>query len=235
MLHCAPFESTTRQFMKWTIKSTSNFQGDWSLSASARSGRARCRCCCGISTCRSNASPSSPATSAAGRGRAFRHKVHCSPAHARQLSRAAGSAARQGRFPAQSFGGCFQRRADRVLLREGRDVSRYLHRALARRVYRSDGVAVAPLELRLARRRAGLAREISQRRADGDSDARRQSGPDFALGQTGADQYRARSHRKTDMPKTKAQVGAARDEARRESHPLRRARHAGGQPRQAAL
>ena len=46
--------------------------------------------------------------------------------------RGARPAARARRFPAQCLGRCLEHRADRAVLGEGRDVSRHLHRALAR-------------------------------------------------------------------------------------------------------
>ena len=64
---------------------------------------------------------------------------------------------RPWRFPAEPVGRRVEHRADQVLPREGRAVSRYLHRALAGRLHRPDDSAVAAHQLRAARRSAGAA------------------------------------------------------------------------------
>ena len=154
-------------------------------------------------------------------------KFQVTTAHARDTSRDPRALDRQGRFPAQSLGRRFQRSADRALLREGGDVPRYVHRAVAGRLHRSESLSVPSLELRAARGGAGAAQEVSERRTDRDPDSRGQPRPHFALGQAGAREHRPRRQRRGRNSAIARSVGAACDGARRESHTLRRARHAG--------
>ena len=78
--------------------------------------------------------------------------------YARQLSTRARPAHRPGRFRAQRVGRRFVDRVDQVLLVEGRDVPRHLHRALAGRIYRRHHSARQAHQLRAARRGARAAR-----------------------------------------------------------------------------
>ena len=96
---------------------------------------------------------------------------------------------RPRRFPAQPVGRRLERRADRVLLGEGRALPRHLHRALGRRLHRPDGAAGAAHQLRAARGGAGAARD-DDARADRGAHARREPGPGVALRQAGAAQHR---------------------------------------------
>ena len=65
--------------------------------------------------------------------------------------------ARRRRFPAQRVGRRVERRADRAVPGQGRALSRYLHRAVAGRLYRPEPAAFGALQLRAARERAGAA------------------------------------------------------------------------------
>ena len=124
-----------------------------------------------------------------------------------QLPRRARSLARRRRFPAQRVGGRVERRADRVVPRQGRAVSRYLHRAVAGRLYRPEPAALGALELCAARERAGAAldRQYAAIRSDRRHHARRQSRPRLAFRQAGA----ARSSRATPDPASAAPTDRA--------------------------
>ena len=123
------------------------------------------------------------------RGRGVRHQVRRQPADARQLPAGARAADRPRRFPAEPVGRRVEHRADQVRAREGRAVSGYLHRAVARRLHRSVDLAGAAHQLRAARGSAGAA-QVAQERSDGGADARRESRPGVALREAGAAQSR---------------------------------------------
>ena len=69
------------------------------------------------------------------------HPLRRRAAHARELSPGAGAAAGRGRLPAQPVGRRLIGRLDRVRPGEGRPLPRHLHRAMGRRLHRSDAVA----------------------------------------------------------------------------------------------
>ena len=71
----------------------------------------------------------------------LRRQVHQGGADARELPPHPQPAARARRLPDQRLGRGLQHRADQAVLGEGRDVSRHLHRAVARRLHRPDGAA----------------------------------------------------------------------------------------------
>ncbi len=86
--------------------------------------------------------------------------------------------------------------------------------------------AVAALELRAARDRAGAARD-DDARADRRADAWREPGPGLAFRQAGAAEHRGRHGRRPRRAQHPRRVGGARAAARRQGDPHRRARHAG--------
>ena len=108
-------------------------------------------------------------------GGGVRHQVRQVNPLTRDNYRAgARAAARPRRFPAEPVGGRLEHRADQARAREGRAVSRHLHRALARRLHRSEPLAVAAHQLRVARGSARAA-PVAHERSDGGADARRES------------------------------------------------------------
>ena len=143
------------------------------------------------------------------------------------------SPARRGGFPAQPLGGRLLGRADHVLPRVRRALSRHLHRALGRRLYRSRAFAFAAVELRPERKRAGACRRCRSR-ADRRGGTWRQSRACVAFRQAGAARYRARYRGSGRCSRLARGVGGACAGARRAGHPCRRARHPGRQRCQAA-
>ena len=131
------------------------------------------------------------------------------------------------RFPAEPVGRRFEHRADQVRAREGRAVSRHLHRAVARRLHRSESVSPSR-RTNYALREEALALRKSHK-----------NGPTAVLTH-GANpglvshfvkqallNHRGRHRRRRRQSEHARGVGGARAQARRQGDSHRRARHAG--------
>ena len=148
------------------------------------------------------------------------------PADAREFQERARPAGRAWRLPAEPLGRRVLDRAGQALLGKGLAVPRHLHRAVAGRLHRPDDLSVAAHELRAARGGARAARQ--QAPADRRADARREPGPRLAFRQAGAGQHRERHGPTSTRSRTRrAEWAALAQQARRQGHPHRRARHAG--------
>ena len=98
---------------------------------------------------------------------------------------------RRGRFHAELVGGCVEPGSDQVLPHPWRALPGHLHRALGRRLYRHQPVAIAALELCAARSGAPAQGRLRQR-TDRRDNPWRQSGSGVAFRQAGPAGYRPR-------------------------------------------
>ena len=134
-----------------------------------------------------------------------------------------------GRFPAEFVGGRVERRAGPIGARTRRPVSRYLHRALGRRLHRSARQRGVAQQLHHAPRGLGACATGAKNAPTAVLTHGANPGSGVAPGQASPAQHRQGHRRRGGHAHQPRGLGQARADARHQGDAHRRTRHAGGQ------